>query len=301
VLSRRRFLLGSGAAAVLAACGGGADDDEPAIEGSTATTAAGSDPGLVLGEAFDRNGLLVAGMPQRAPFVLFRESGGLVPVAEAPPEVRFTLTPQGGEPLPAIRTARRGDDVERPYYPLVATFPAAGPWAVEADLGDGTLLTSSVIVNQPDEVAVPQVGEALPVAPTPTTAAPLGVTNLCTQDPICGFHEVSLDAALAAGRPVAVLVSTPEFCQVGICGPVLDLLTAAAPSHPQLDVVHVEVYTEGGAGQTGPVSPIVSETFSLQYEPVLFVADATGTIRARLDNIYDGAELADALATAAAG
>ena len=300
MLSRRAFLLGTGAAAVLAACGDG--DDEDATTASTPTTtpttSAASESGLVLGEAFDRNGLLVAGIPQRAPFLLFEEAGGLVRVEDAPAQIAFTLALEGGETLPAISTPRRGDDIGRPYYPLLATFPAPGSWTVEADLGDGTTLTSAVIVNEPGSVAVAQVGEPLPLAATPTTSAPLGVTTLCTQDPACGFHEVSLDTAVAAGRPVAVLVSTPEFCQVGICGPVLDLLTEAAPGHPQLDVIHIEVYTEASGGQTGPVSPLVSETFALHYEPVLFVTDATGTITARLDNVYDGAELADALAQA---
>ena len=45
------------------------------------------------------------------------------------------------------------------------------------------------------------------------------------------------------------------------------------------------------------MSPLVTETFGLNYEPVLFVTTA-GTVTARLDNIYDGAELAEALATA---
>jgi hypothetical protein len=293
--------MGSTAAAVLVACGDDGDDDvdssgsggEPA---GTATTA-GGDPALVLGEAFDRNGLLVVGVAQRAPFLLFEESGGLVAIDDAPAEITFTATPETGESVTGV-VSRRGDDVDRAYYPFVTTFPTPGIWSIEADLGDGRTLRSEVNVNA--DVAVAQVGEPLPVAPSPTTTDPVGVTNLCTQDPPCPFHEVSLADAVTQGRPVAVLVSTPEFCQVGICGPVLDLLTEAAASRPDLTVIHVEVYTEGTTGETGPASPLVVDTFQLTYEPVLFVADATGTVAARLDNIYDGPELAEALATAGA-
>jgi hypothetical protein len=178
----------------------------------------------------------------------------------------------------------------------VATFPTTGTWTVSADLGAGSVLESSVGVVE--AIAVPQVGQPLPVAPSPTTTDPLGVGRLCTQDPPCPFHEVSLDVATGGGRPVAVLVSTPEFCQVGICGPVLDLLTDAASGRADLTVIHVEVYPDSTAGDPGPVSPLVVDTFGLSYEPVLFVADAGGTVTARLDNIYDGAELAEALATA---
>jgi hypothetical protein len=300
MLSRRGFLLGSTAAAVLVACGDDGDDVDTGgsagTDGGTGTTA-GGDPALVLGEAFDRNGLLVAGIAQRAPFLLFEESGGLVAIADAPDEITFTASPESGDPITGV-AARRGDDVDRAYYPFVATFPAPGIWSIEAELGDGRILRSEVNVNA--DVAVAQVGEPLPAAPSPTTADPLGVTNLCTQDPPCPFHEVSLADAVTQGRPVAVLVSTPEYCQVGICGPVLQVLTDAAASRPDLTVIHVEVYTEGSPGDTGPASPLVVDTFQLAYEPVLFVADATGTVTARLDNIYDGPELAEALATAGA-
>jgi hypothetical protein len=301
VLSRRGFLLGTGAAAVLAACGGDdGDADGGGTTGSTAgpggstTTAAG---GLVLGEAFNRNTLLVAGIEQRAPFVLFESSGGLVALDDAPETVSFTLTPESGAPLAAVAVARHGQDVERPYYPLRATIPAPGIWTVDADLGDGTVLQSSVQVNESG--SVPQIGEALPVAPTPTEADALGVGTICTQTPTCDFHTASLDDAVAAGGPIAVLLSTPAYCQVGICGPVLDLLTTASRTRSGLTVVHVEVYPNAEAGEIGDPSPIVEDTFGLDYEPALFVASGA-TITARLDNIYDGAELADALASAGA-
>ena len=292
MLSRRGFLLGSGAAVLLVACG---DGDDTSDGGDEQTSTSGDDqPALVLGEAFDRNTLLVAGIPQRAPYVLFEETGGLVRVEDAPAEVTFTLTPEAGEALEPVATPRHGEDVDRPYYPLLVTFPSTGQWSVSADLGDGRTLESVVIVNESS--TVPQVGEPLPLQPSPTTSQPLGVARVCTQDPSCAFHDVSLDAAAAAGHPIAVLVSTPEFCQVGICGPVLDLLTDAAAGRDDLTVIHVEVYPNSTPGDPGDPSPLV-EAFGLTYEPVLFVTDATGTVTARLDNIYDGDELAAALAT----
>jgi hypothetical protein len=303
VLSRRGFVLGSGAglAGLLALAACGDDDVETGDEDDPGTTRpeTAADP-LVLGEAFDRNALLVAGIAQRAPYVLFESSGGLVPVADAPAEVTFTFTAQeGGEALDPVTTSRYGDDVDRPYYPVIATFPSAGLWDVTADLGDGRTLTSTVAVNESSPLA--QIGDPLPVAPTPTIADPLGTTNICTAEPPCPLHEVSLDAATSAGRPVAVLVSTPAYCAVGICGPVLDLLVDATDGRDDVDAIHVEVYTEATDTGTGEPSPLVVDTFALGWEPVLFVADATGAVVARLDNIYDGAELAEALAAAGVG
>jgi hypothetical protein len=296
-LTRRSFLLGSGAAAMLAACGG--DDGEATPTTATpTTTAAGSGATPVLGVAFDANGVLVAGIEQRAPFLLFESTGGLLATDDAPAELAFEITPEGGEALAPITVARHGDDVGRAYYPLLHTFDATGLHRITADVG-GALLEQTINVNEPDAVPVPQVGQPLPGAPTPTAADPLGVQTICTADPVCPLHDVSLDAALAEGRPVALLVSTPAYCQVAICGPVLDLLVGAAPSVPDLAVIHLEVYPNGEPTAES-ISPVVTETLRLTYEPALFVADATGAVTARLDNVYDGAELAEALRSATA-
>lgn len=291
MISRRHFLAGTGAALLLAAC----SDDSGSDEATTTTAPDDPDAGdsaIVLGEAFDPNFLLIAGAEQRAPFVLFQQSGGLVRYGDAPASLDFVLQPEDGEALAPITVARRGEDVERPYYPMLATFPAAGTWTI-ATVVDGVDLESTVLVN--DSVPFPQIGDPLPSAKTPTTADPAGVETICTAEPPCPFHAVSLDAALAAGGPVAVLISTPAYCQVGICGPVLDLLIAEAPNHPDLTVVHIEVYPNGEPSAEVPPTELVTDTFGLPYEPALFVAAAGGAITARLDNIYDGAELAEVL------
>ncbi len=293
-LSRRAFLAGTGAAAVLAACGGGDDDDatpttSPPTSGPAPTGGAG-EGAVVLGATFDRNGLLVAGIEQRAPFVLFERTGGLLPFDQAPPELVLDV---GGTP---VTVARAGADVDRAYYPLFTTFPEAGTLAIRTQV-DGADLEYQVIVNEPGTVAVPQVGDPLPSVSTPTVADPLGTQTICTDSPACPWHEMSLDAALAEGRPVALLVSTPAYCQVAICGPVLDLLTSAAPSAPGVAFIHLEVYPNGEPTDPEALSPVVTDPFHLNYEPVLFVADAAGSITARLDNIYDGTELDAALRT----
>lgn len=293
-LTRRSLLAGAVGTVVLSACGGDDGDAETTetTSSGTATTAGGE--ALVLGEAFDRNSLLVSGMPQRASYLLFVETGGLVRPDEAPDSLPFTVTTEGGDEVGTADVLRHGDDIERAYYPLVMTFPAPGVYQVRTE-ADGQPLESSVAVNDREHNVLVQVGDPMPKPPTPTVAAPLGATTICTHEPPCPFHEASLDTAVGVG-PVAFIVSTPAYCNTAICGPVLDALIAAAPSYPDLTVVHLEVYP-GAAPPDGPPSPLVSDPFGMTYEPALFVADATGTVTARLDNVWDGAELTAALAT----
>jgi hypothetical protein len=295
-LSRRSLLAGAAGAVLLAACGGDDDDTSTGTtsagtDGSSSTAAAGE---LVLGSAFDVNGLLVAGIPQRAAYVLFLASGGPLRIDEAPPSLTLDLATEAGEALGAVEVALHGADIERAYYPLVTTFPTAGVHRVTTEV-EGQSLESLVAVNNATDVAIPQVGDALPAPPTPTVAAPLDAQTICTREPACPFHEVSLDAAVGTG-PIAFMISTPAYCNTAICGPVLEQLITAAPSYPGLKVVHLEVYPFG-APPDGEPSPLVPETFGMTYEPALYVADAAGTTTARLDNVWDGTELSAALGT----
>ena len=294
-LDRRRFLLGSGAL-LLAACsdGGGSsseDDDAAPTTGPTTTAAPAS---VVLGTAFNRNTFLQAGIAQRATFVLFEGSGGFLRTEDAPESLAFeALLLEDGSRVDA-EVERHGDELDRPYYPTSLTFPTPGLWAVTTQLPDGTTLNREIQVN--DSVPFPQVGDPLPAVATPTVGDPLGVGTVCTRSPACPLHEVSLADVLGEGRPTAVLVSTPAYCQVAICGPVLDLLLAA--DHRDLAVIHLEAFPDGTGSDPGPASTILTDDFRLDFEPVLFVAGAAGVITARLDSIYDGDELAAALSSA---
>ena len=75
---------------------------------------------------------------------------------------------------------------------------------------------------------MPAVGERLIPLPTPTTTEGRGVDPICTRQPTCPFHEQTLEEAMGSGKAVAFIISTPQFCQTAICGPVLDLLIVGA-------------------------------------------------------------------------
>ncbi|MFP5378014.1 MAG: hypothetical protein ACLGIO_14690, partial [Acidimicrobiia bacterium] len=135
-------------------------------------------------------------------------------------------------------------------------------------------------------------GTAMVAAPSPTTADPLGVDPICTADPPCPLHDVSLDAALGERRPLAVLFATPALCQSRLCGPVLDtLLEQREAFADRVRFLHVEIYTD----RTGETLAPTVQAYNLTAEPVLFLAGADGTVRERLDNAFDRVEARAAL------
>ena len=291
-LTRRHFLAAAGAtgaALALGACGGGDDEDEPAA-GSSSTAAERRE--LQLAQYFG-GPLFAAGAPLRAPFGL-ADSEGLLPVEDTPEEIDVeVLTPDGQRVAGPLTVRRHADGLERAYFPLALTIDEPGSYLVRAELAEvGSEMAFEV--SDPAALAVVRPGQALPSLDTPTTADARGVTPICTADEICPLHEVTAAQALTEGRPLALLVATPAFCQVTICGPVLDILLDVLPDHPAVRGVHAEVYTNPEVSLT-EYAPTV-RALGLHLEPCLVLVGSDGTVVERFDAIYDRVELDEALA-----
>jgi hypothetical protein len=311
-LSRRRF-LGATALALGTAAGGsllvscGSDEDEAGD-----TSELGLEPvdegTRVLRPMFNVSSFAVAGLEQRLVFAIGDASG--LPLADAAPDsLVFDLLVDRAravdttavEQVPAdlqpvgepIDVARRLDGVPAAYYPLRFTFPEPGFYTVRTTPPGGGEIEATLIVSGPGGNDLVQPGSPMPRIETPTTAAPLGVDPLCTRQPSCALHDLSLDAALADGRPVAFLVSTPAFCQIGVCGPVLDLVIEQQAAYPDVQFIHCEVYRNEEGPQTGDLVQAVGD-LGMEYEPGLFLVRDSVLVE-RLDNVFDRTELIEAL------
>jgi len=236
------------------------------------------------------------GTPQRLPFLIAKRDDAPLDSISGP--VTFTVTKDGKSVGQPIEVTARSADIPRAYLALELTFPAAGIYDLAATYR-GSKLNSTIQVFDADQVTLPQVGAKLPSVATPTTTDARDVTPICTNEPPCQLHSINLADSLAAGRPVAMLLSTPRFCQTAICGPVLDLLVAAS-KRSDIDIIHVEPYANPLAVDSiaeAALSPL-AEAYAMPFEPCLFVANASGTLVRRLDSIYDRTELEEALAAA---
>ncbi len=276
--------------------------------GSTAGSDEAAGPQLV--PLFNPNRIIAAGIPQRLPF-------GLV-------DNGITLTGDG-EPVPA-RVLLDGKVIDTSevlgrvvahdhpegtgehqhsgllrYYALRTTLPEAGIYDVEFDIG-GVVATAPVQAFDVAEIEVLLSGSAFPSLVTATIDAPEGVDALCTQpDGPCPFHSRTVADILSDGQPMAVLVATPAFCSTAYCGPVLDTLIEAAPAYPAIAMVHLEPYANAQAVNGDLLSDELRlappmAALGLDFEPVLFLVDSTGTLVDRIDNVFDLSELEPALA-----
>jgi hypothetical protein len=285
-LTRRRLLAAGGAGLLLAGAGG---------------LVATRGPSAKKVERLDLYRVFKLQQPVaekvRLPLAL-RASDGTLDLHDPPSEIVVRLRdPAGGTSAP-MTIARRATGIPRGYYPVTVELSVEGEWAFEV-VAAGQSMSVRVDARQPSTLpVVTGVGDPLPRIPTPTVASGLGVDPICTREPACPFHTVSLDAALALGRPVVLLVSTPAFCQTAICGPVLDLVVdrQARLQQAGATVVHAEVYTD----KTAQFTTSTVGALGLTYEPSLFLAGADGIVTARLDYTFDATELDESL-TALAG
>ncbi len=296
IIDRRRFLLTAVSAALLAACGG--NDDEPAIE-----PGGSSEEGELWLQAGFADGLRVpstleAGQVVRAPFVFFGPDG-LPAVNNIPASIDVALTDPAGS-VTELTVDRHGEGIPTPYYPLIFDSAQAGTHSIEVDVNSEPQMVEFVVAEA-GSVGLVAPGNPMRPVDTPTVTDARGFDPICTRFEPCPYHEVNLTDALGSGRPTALLVATPGFCQTAICGPVVELLIQLDPS-ADMNVVHAEVYTEPDrltevSDFTTLLGPVV-ETYSMTFEPSLVVADASGTVTARLDYAFDLTEMEAALATA---
>ena len=278
----------------LAACGTGADPSEDAT--SSPGTGAASPGPTTSGDDAQAGALAAAGLTDAtvalAPQLTWPE------LIVAPDQyLQFVVTDQsdseGGLVTDPVQVWVVDADATVVAGPLTSTWypddriPTGGlhsvqvtprqPGVVDVVVAteDGALAgTAAVQAMTAQDSIAPGPGEVIPPSDTPTTDDPQDLAELCTREPDCSLHDVTLAEALEAG-PVVLCIATPKFCATAICGPVLDDVITVADSgaFPDVTFVHVEPYTD--AGET--VTQLVAD-LQLPSEPWTFVLEPDGTV-----------------------
>jgi hypothetical protein len=204
-MHRREFLLAGAGLVLLGACGSKDDDDDVVAKvADSSSTAPANRLNLVVATYFH-----VAGIDERVTAAIINAEGsGPVPL-DGPVELAID-----GEPVEATI---HQDGTPLPYLLVHHRFAKPGVATLKATF-KGASGEAALQVMDPAAMKVPFPGKPMIATPSPTASATLGVDPICTADPVCPLHEVSLDAALAEKRPLAVLFSTPARCQSRFCG-----------------------------------------------------------------------------------
>jgi len=159
--------------------------------------------------------------------------------------------------------------------------PSPGVWTVAVTAeNDGRPVFGEGNAYFRDDVIAAVGSKALSVK-TPVATTPAGLRKICTREPPDPMHSISLDEALANGKPTVVSFATPLLCESRLCGPVVDeqMLVYRKVGADRANFIHVEEFPD-----RDPTKPAPTFTaWGFQTEPWVIVIDAKGIIRARFE------------------
>jgi len=288
-VSRRKFFglsAAVGAGAFLAACGGSSSPS-----GNTIGKVNNSHQ---LVKRFPPTGMVPGQV--RLPISLADATGllGSDKISSLPPTLTASvINIDTGEEIISYTTADiHAANMSIPYWPFVIDITEVGLYSLTVNEAPSAEMSFQIFDRT--MVAMPLVGDPLPAFDTPTVGDTRGVDPLCTRpNTPCPFHAVTLTEALASDKPVVYIIGTPAYCKTGTCAPGLDaLIEVAATVGDRAIFIHADIYTDT---TTTRVAPAVT-AYNLDFEPVLYIANAQGVLVDRLDAVFDVDEIRDALA-----
>jgi hypothetical protein len=150
-----------------------------------------------------------------------------------------------------------GEDDNRVVYFVAATFDKAGPWGVvvQATLPDGSKAESNVgfLVHEKSDLPVP--GQKAHASDNLTKADVTDIKTIDSGDPPNDMHDVKIKDALANGRPLLIVFSTPAYCTSRFCGPVTEEMDILHDEYKdQVDFVHIEVWLDFNSQKLNPTA-----------------------------------------------
>ncbi|HVF20637.1 MAG TPA: hypothetical protein VNA14_10385 [Mycobacteriales bacterium] len=295
-MNRRTFLRAALTASTVPLMGACSDekkpDDDPTPVDGAQSALQDLAPDAAKGlQVIDAQPELVVGSA-RYSFGLIDPSGS--PLTDADVTVYAGADPAAPPQVSVPATWLQGGVAEKAIYVAQIPFTKAGPYylAALATTKEGAKIKGGVQVTVSATSASPLPGQPAISTPTPTIAAPSGADPICSRKPACSMHDVSLDAALKAGKPVVVTFSAPAFCATETCGPVVDLVEAAKKQSPAAaQFIHVEAYRKQGA----ELAPAL-KAWKFATEPWTYFIGADGMVVERLAGAIGAEEITAALA-----
>ena len=166
------------------------------------------------------------------------------------------------------------------FYVAEVNLPRAGNWMAVAIIdANGQRAAGQGAVPVDSKVVAP-VGSKAISGKTPVATKPADVAKICTREPPCPLHYISLDQAMRSGKPTVITFATPLLCTSRMCGPVVDeqMLAFQKIGKEKANFIHLEIYPQRDTNRPAPLFV----RWGFQSEPWLIVIDRNGVIRGRL-------------------
>ena len=219
-------------------------------------------------------------------------TGGQPQVWFAPTPAAQAIGPTAAAWLAFTGYEKTGD--RSPRSPIPGIYVAeiepsqAGTWSVAVVAAEGSTRRAgeSALPVTTDPIPAPVGGKAKSTK-TPVATSKSKIAEICTREPVCSMHAISLDDALSNGKPTVVSFATPLLCESQLCGPVVDEQILVFEKYGRrANFVHVEEFLPGKDRKppqaTAQNASPAFKAWGFQDEPWVIVIDGDGIIRNRL-------------------
>jgi hypothetical protein len=189
----------------------------------------------------------------------------------------------------------RALDARKGIYVARTRFESAGAWGVQVNISrpDRPIASARTSFQVLPEGHAPTPGQRAVASRSLTASDVANLADICSAQPPCDMHAVSIQDALALSKPLLIAFSTPGYCTTQTCGPVLTEVGKVKQGRAeQASFVHVEIYKDP---RNLVVADAVAE-WDLQSEPWVFFVDRAGVIADRFEGIATADEIDQALA-----
>jgi hypothetical protein len=198
-----------------------------------------------------------------------------------------------------------GQDDDRVVYFVPVTFPHAGSWGaiIKATLRDGSKGVGNPGFFVGEAPRYPAPGEKANASDNLTAADVGDIRQIDSGDPPNDMHDVKIKDAIAAGRPVVVVFSTPAFCTSQFCGPVNEEIESLQQDYKDdVDFVHIEIWFDFEKQTLNPTTiEWLQQPDGGLSEPWVFVIDKEGNIYDRWEGAASRVVVEPAVKAVAAG
>ncbi len=283
----RRAFLALGVGAVAWACSRGGDEDPTASPAASpgASAAAGGFQvfagARILGIGDTRQVFYVLkdNKPQKIDGLRVQLSGPGIEPFEVEASHQQIAKGLGGEDIEHSddHTHAPGTEVED-IYVVRHDFDREGVWDLNATFDGGSGTAPFQVM---EETPWPGPGDEAIASKSATTDDARGVDPICTRDPVCSMHDMTIAQALEMQKPLIISFATPKFCTSRACGPVVDLIQSEKERvGADASFVHVEVWKNDGEA-VGQEAAAAFTEWHFEGEPWTYFIDADGTVKER--------------------
>ena len=259
--------------------------------------------------------------PNRLPIGIIQNGSPLNDPTAAVTATFYHLDTDKTKPIGSSTAVYYGKGLPAAVYVATFDFAVAGNYGVQIDTTiAGTTAQANVQLTVLERAIAPKIGDLAIAAKTLTAATvadPTELSSAAVTEP--SLYATSLDDALAAKKPIALLFATPGFCRTAVCGPSVKVYADLAKTYgSEITFIHSEIYRfpfgDSFAQQNAIFQTAMNEgrnltdeerkagvsdayyAWKLQSEPWLFLIDSKGVIVGRFEGGLTQEELTPALA-----